>query len=296
MTELDEEIIPQTHHDPQPSPTGLNRLYYLLERTKIYANFLSEKLDKTKSTKIEVEEAEEEEENARKKRKKPQQQQQQQQDSESFKQPKLLTGGSLRSYQVEGVKWLISLYENGLNGILADEMGLGKTIQTISFLAFLWDKGIKGPFLICAPLSTLANWHNEFTKFTPNMPAVVYHGSAQERSKLRSENSALFGGRKMMMKQPADSVIPVIITSYEMILTDFNHFNKVGNWKYLAVDEGHRLKNSQGKLLKKLQALSTDNRLLLTGTPLQNNLAELWSLLHFLLPDVFDDLESFQNW
>jgi ATP-dependent DNA helicase len=239
----------------------------------------------------EKKEKKEEEENARKKRRKSQRNE----PSDSFKQPKLLTGGSLRSYQVEGVKWLISLYENGLNGILADEMGLGKTIQTISFLAFLWEKGIKGPFLICAPLSTLANWHNEFTKFTPNIPALVYHGSAQERSKLRSENSALFFGRGKM-KQPADSAPPVIITSYEMILTDFTHFNKVGNWKYLVVDEGHRLKNSQGKLLKKLQALSTDNRLLLTGTPLQNNLAELWSLLHFLLPDVFDDLESFQNW
>ena len=255
------------------SSSGLNRLHFLLERAKLYANFLSEKLDVSNSNNSQNEEKRT---SKRKRGDSPE---------GPMEQPKLVTGGKLREYQMEGVKWLINLYENGLNGILADEMGLGKTIQTISFLAFLWDKGIKGPFMVCAPLSVLENWQNEFTRFAPSIPTVLYHGSPDERSNLRSEN---FGKGK--------EVVPVVITSYEMVMQDFNHFKKVGVWKYLVVDEGHRLKNREGKLLKRLQTLQTDNRLLLTGTPLQNNLSELWSLLHFLLPDVFDDLDSFQKW
>ena len=109
------------------------------------------------------------------------------QELRSAKQPDLVTGGYMRNYQLEGLDWLTSLYENGLNGILADEMGLGKTIQTISFLAFLREMGINGPFLIAAPLSTTSNWVAEFKKWTPKIPVVLYHGSKQEREEIRQE-------------------------------------------------------------------------------------------------------------
>ncbi|XP_013919971.1 PREDICTED: lymphoid-specific helicase isoform X1 [Thamnophis sirtalis] len=155
-----------------------------------------------------------------------------------FQQPKLFTGGVMRWYQVEGMEWLRMLWENGINGILADEMGLGKTIQCIATIALMVERGVAGPFLICAPLSTLPNWIAEFKRFTPE-----------------------------------------------------NFY-----WKYLIVDEGHRIKNMNCRLIQELKRFSTDNKLLLTGTPLQNNLSELWSLLNFLLPDVFDDLKSFESW
>lgn len=105
-------------------------------------------------------------------------------------QPRLVTGATMKSYQIAGMEWLISLYENGLNGILADEMGLGKTLQTIAFLAYLRDKGVWGPFLVCCPLSTLANWVNEFERFTPDIPVVLYHGTPQERAEIRAERLA----------------------------------------------------------------------------------------------------------
>ncbi|KAG4305183.1 hypothetical protein PORY_001353 [Pneumocystis oryctolagi] len=199
-------------------------------------------------------------------------------------QPKLITGCVLRDYQLAGVEWLISLYENGLNGILADEMGLGKTLQTISFLAFLREKGIYGPFLIATPLSTISNWISEFKKFAPGIPVLLYHGSKQERLDLRKN--------KMEITHPD---FPVIVTSYEIIMNDKVYLRRY-QWKYIVVDEGHRIKNLNCKLIRELKGYDSANRLLLTGTPLQNNLAELWSLLNFLLPDIFDDLDSFQSW
>ncbi|OQS05794.1 hypothetical protein THRCLA_02106 [Thraustotheca clavata] len=206
-----------------------------------------------------------------------------------FKQPSLLTGGTLRPYQLEGIQWMCNLFENGLNGILADEMGLGKTIQVIGMIAQLKAKGIKGPFLVVSPLSTLANWQNEFKRFTPTIPTIIYHGSKQERAKmLKTELSR--------GKQSRDS-FPVIITSYEVIMRDARKFTNMGYvWKFIIVDEGHRLKNLDCLLIKELKMARSENRLLLTGTPLQNNLSELWSLLNFLLPDVFDDLALFESW
>ncbi|KTW30617.1 hypothetical protein T552_00333 [Pneumocystis carinii B80] len=201
-----------------------------------------------------------------------------------FSQPKLITGCVLRDYQLAGVEWLASLYENGLNGILADEMGLGKTLQTISFLAFLREKGTYGPFLIAAPLSTISNWVSEFKKFSPGIPVLLYHGSKQERSELRKS--------KMGTMHPD---FPIIVTSYEVIMNDKLYLKRY-QWKYIVVDEGHRIKNLNCKLIRELKSYDSANRLLLTGTPLQNNLTELWSLLNFLLPDIFDDLDSFQSW
>jgi ATP-dependent DNA helicase len=203
----------------------------------------------------------------------------------SAKQPDLVTGGLMRTYQLEGLEWLTSLYENGLNGILADEMGLGKTIQTISFLAFLREKGVNGPFLIAAPLSTTSNWVAEFKKWTPDIPVVLYHGSKQEREEIRRKR----------LRNPGSADFPVICTSYEICMNDRKFLAHYG-WKYIIIDEGHRIKNLNCRLVRELQSYSSANRLLITGTPLQNNLAELWSLLHFLMPSIFDKFESFESW
>ncbi|KAL5210676.1 hypothetical protein ABZP36_006299 [Zizania latifolia] len=197
----------------------------------------------------------------------------------------LMTGGKLKSYQIKGVKWLISLWQNGLNGILADQMGLGKTIQTIAFLAHLKGKGLHGPYLIIAPLSTLSNWVNEISRFVPSLTGVIYHGDKAIRAEIR---------RKFMPKTIGPD-FPLIVTSYEIAMSDAKllaHYK----WKYVIVDEGHRLKNSKCILLRELRRIPMDNKLLLTGTPLQNNLAELWSLLNFILPDIFSSHQEFESW
>lgn len=211
-------------------------------------------------------------------------------------QPLLLSGGIMRDYQLLGYQWMATLYENGINGILADEMGLGKTIQTIALFAHLVEMGVPGPFLVIAPLSTIANWKREFNKFAPLMPVVLYHGSAKEREALRNahvkemhqlnEEAGLEGGRK---------VRNTFITSYEIAMNDQPAFRKV-KWLYIVVDEGHRLKNMHCRLIKSLKLYNSSNRLLLTGTPLQNNLDELWSLLNFLMSEIFDDLRVFRSW
>ncbi|XP_042314372.1 lymphoid-specific helicase-like [Sceloporus undulatus] len=198
-----------------------------------------------------------------------------------FQQPKLLTGGVMRWYQVEGMEWLRMLWENGINGILADEMGLGKTIQCIATIALMVERGVPGPFLVCGPLSTLPNWMAEFQRFTPKIPIMLYHGNQKERRAMIP---------KIRRREGSLNVHPVVITSFEIAMRDRNFLQNF-SWKYLIVDEGHRIKNMNCRLIQELKRFNTDNKLLLTGTPLQNNLAELWSLLNFLLPDVFDDLK-----
>ena len=199
----------------------------------------------------------------------------------------LMEGGSMRDYQLKGVKWMISLYQNGLNGILADQMGLGKTVQTIGFLSHLRSKGVLGPYLVIGPLSTLSNWVSEFQRWTPSIPVILYHGTKQERAEKRMQH--------LPTSTPIKPTFPVIVTSYEVVMADRKFLQKY-NFKYLVVDEGHRLKNFDCKLIRELKYIPTANKLLLTGTPLQNNLPELWSLLHFLLPDVFSSLSQFQSW
>ena len=175
-------------------------------------------------------------------------------------------------------------------------MGLGKTIQTIALFAHLVEMGVPGPFLVIAPLSTISNWKREFNKFAPLLPTVLYHGNAKEREALRNdhlkevhqlnEEAGLEGGRK---------VRNTFITSYEIAMNDQPFFRKV-RWLYIVVDEGHRLKNMHCRLIKSLKQYTSSNRLLLTGTPLQNNLDELWSLLNFLMAEIFDDLRVFRSW
>uniref|UniRef100_A0A8C5ELR6 Proliferation-associated SNF2-like protein n=1 Tax=Gouania willdenowi TaxID=441366 RepID=A0A8C5ELR6_GOUWI len=201
-------------------------------------------------------------------------------------QPQLFTGGIMRWYQIEGIEWLRMLWENGINGILADEMGLGKTIQCIAHIAMMIEKKVMGPFLVVAPLSTLPNWINEFKRFTPDISVVLYHGPQPERAKVL---------KQMRRPQGPLNMCPVVVTSFEISMIDRKYLQRF-QWKYLIVDEGHRIKNLNCRLVQELKTLPTDNKLLLTGTPLQNNLAELWSLLNFLLPEVFDDLKSFESW
>lgn len=198
----------------------------------------------------------------------------------------LLTGGKLKSYQIKGVKWMISLWQNGLNGILADQMGLGKTIQTIAFLSHLKGNGLHGPYLVIAPLSTLSNWMGEIERFVPSVDAIIYHGDKKERDEIVRKHMPRTIGPKF----------PIVITSYEIAIYDARRVLRHYSWKYLVVDEGHRLKNSECKLLKELRHLPVENKLLLTGTPLQNNLAELWSLLNFILPDIFSSHKEFESW
>lgn len=206
-----------------------------------------------------------------------------------FVQPRMMSaGGEMRHYQLVGMNWLVSLYENGVSGILADEMGLGKTIQTISLICHLFEKGIKGPFVIVAPLSTLSNWRNELSKWAPGLNILQYHGNKNDRARLRNVELP------KMLQKPHPS-LHVLITSYEMSIRDARFLRRIP-FKYLVVDEAHRLKNFHCKLTKELKQYQTENRLLLTGTPLQNNLTELWSLLNFLMPDLFDDLENFRKW
>lgn len=199
---------------------------------------------------------------------------------DTYGQPKSLVNVTLKPHQLHGMNWLISLYENGLNGILADEMGLGKTVQTISLLCFLLEQGIQGPFLIVAPLSVVSNWTLELSTFAPSLTFVPYVGDKKHRQKLRRKSLRKFN---------------VVVTSYEISLIDFSYLKSIA-WSYLVVDEGHRLKNANCLLFTKLKALDVSNRILLTGTPLQNNLAELWSLLNFILPDVFHDFATFQSY
>ncbi|GBG28394.1 ATP-dependent DNA helicase DDM1 [Hondaea fermentalgiana] len=212
------------------------------------------------------------------------------------RQPKSLTGGRLRDYQVKGFKWMVGLYENGLHGILADEMGLGKTVQTVAMIAHLRDMGAYGPYLIVVPLSTIHNWVNEIKKWAPKMPVLLYHGTKEERADMRSRFLKPARSNKRDLKK-----FPVTVTTYDIVCRDRSGLQHC-DWKHIIVDEGHRLKNHKCKLIRELNQLCGGsvlrggaNKILLTGTPLQNNLAELWSLLNFLMPEIFDDLDFFQS-
>lgn len=197
--------------------------------------------------------------------------------------PSFIQGGEMRDYQVAGLNWLISLHENGISGILADEMGLGKTLQTIAFLGYLrYMQGISGPHLIVVPKSTLDNWKREFAKWTPDVNVLVLQGAKEERHELINERLI-------------DEKFDVCVTSYEMILREKSHLKKFA-WEYIIIDEAHRIKNEESSLAQIIRIFNSRNRLLITGTPLQNNLHELWALLNFLLPDVFGDSEAFDQW
>jgi helicase SWR1 len=202
-----------------------------------------------------------------------------------------LLRGTLREYQHFGLDWLAGLYANKINGILADEMGLGKTIQTIALLAHLAvEHEVWGPHLIVVPTSVMLNWEMEFKKWCPGFKILTYYGTQEERKQKR----------KGWMD---DDRWNVCITSYQLVLQDQQTFKR-RNWHYMVLDEAHNIKNFRSQRWQTLLTFKTQARLLLTGTPLQNNLTELWSLLFFLMPsdgsDVgaegFADLKDFSEW
>ncbi|TVY34135.1 putative DNA helicase [Lachnellula subtilissima] len=173
------------------------------------------------------------------------------------------TNKTLKEYQLKGLNWLVNLYEHGINGILADEMGLGKTVQSISVMAYLAEKhGIWGPFLVVAPASTLHNWQQEITKFVPTLKVLPYWGTAADR---------------------------------KLVVSDVAYFQKM-KWQYMILDEAQAIKSSQSSRWKSLLGFHCRNRLLLTGTPIQNNMQELWALLHFIMPSLFDSHDEFSEW
>ena len=204
-------------------------------------------------------------------------------------QPKMLTA-QLKEYQLKGLNWLANLYEQGINGILADEMGLGKTIQSISVMAYLAEHhDIWGPFLVVAPSSTLHNWQQEIARFVPNLKVLPYWGTAKDRKVLRK-----FWDRKHIT-YTKESSFHVLITSYQLVVGDAQYFQKM-RWQYMILDEAQAIKSSQSSRWKSLLQLHCRNRLLLTGTPIQNNMQELWALLHFIMPSLFDSHDEFSEW
>ncbi|XP_024039562.1 chromatin structure-remodeling complex protein SYD isoform X2 [Citrus clementina] len=200
-------------------------------------------------------------------------------------QPTCLQGGKLREYQMSGLRWLVSLYNNQLNGILADEMGLGKTVQVIALICYLMEtKNDRGPFLVVVPSSVLPGWESEINFWAPRIHKIVYCGPPEER-------------RRLFKEKIVHQKFNVLLTTYEYLMNkhDRPKLSKI-QWHYIIIDEGHRIKNASCKLNADLKHYQSSHRLLLTGTPLQNNLEELWALLNFLLPNIFNSSEDFSQW
>lgn len=197
--------------------------------------------------------------------------------------------GSLKGYQIKGMTWLANIYDQGISGILADEMGLGKTVQSIAFLCHIAEKyGVWGPFLIISPASTLHNWQQEMQRFVPDFNVVPYWGSPNERKILRQ-----FWEQKDLHTK--DASFHVVITSYQLVVSDYKYFNRI-KWQYMILDEAQAIKSSSSVRWKLLLGFNCRNRLLLSGTPIQNSMAELWALLHFIMPTLFDSHEEFNEW
>lgn len=207
---------------------------------------------------------------------------------EELAQPNLFQG-MLKGYQIKGMTWLANLYDKGISGILADEMGLGKTVQSIAFLCHIAENyGVWGPFLIISPASTLHNWQQEMERFVPNFNVVPYWGSPNERKILRQ-----FWETKDLHKKEAS--FHVVITSYQLVVSDYKYFNRI-KWQYMILDEAQAIKSSSSVRWKLLLGFNCRNRLLLSGTPIQNSMAELWALLHFIMPTLFDSHDEFNEW
>ncbi len=197
---------------------------------------------------------------------------------------------ALRSYQLEGVNWLVYCWINKQSCIIADEMGLGKTVQSVAFIRLLQQQfKVPGPFIVVAPLSTIPHWEREFQAWT-NLNVIVYHGTVKSRD--------LMHEYEFYYKDEQDRVIPhaykfdVLITTYEMAQAGFDALQPIV-WRAGIFDEAHRLKNRNSKAAEVLSLFRLEHKILLTGTPLQNNLGELYALLHFLQPQRFADEDQF---
>ena len=198
--------------------------------------------------------------------------------------PPLLKGGQLREYQHIGLNWLSMLHSQGLNGFLADEMGLGKTIQTIALLSHLaCQEGSWGPHLIIVPTSVILNWEYEFKRWCPAFKLVTYYGNAKVRRNKRA------GWTK-------HNAFHVCITSYQLAVADQVCLKGRIEWDYIILDEAQNIKNYRSQRWQTLLTFKSRRRLLLSGTPLQNNIMELWALMHFLMPDLFSSHSDFKEW
>eukprot|EP00831_Metopus_contortus_P071196 TRINITY_DN6507_c0_g1_i5.p1 TRINITY_DN6507_c0_g1~~TRINITY_DN6507_c0_g1_i5.p1 ORF type:complete len:363 (-),score=49.23 TRINITY_DN6507_c0_g1_i5:319-1407(-) len=204
------------------------------------------------------------------------------------KQSPSLKGGILKSYQLEGVSWILTLNKKNLNGILADEMGLGKTIQTISTIAEQEDAlGIEERMrrtsfhIIIVPKITLINWENEFRKWLPSARVFRFYGSKEERELMKA-------------KTLKEGNFDVIITTYDIVRKENYALTRL-KYDFMVIDEAQNIKNSQSVLSQVIRKFTTNHKLLLTGTPLQNSLQELWSLLNFLMPTIFDSSADFNE-
>lgn len=193
----------------------------------------------------------------------------------------------LYDYQLEGVNWLLYSWHKGRNTILADEMGLGKTITTIAFLSVLRHAlGESGPCIVIVPLSTVPNWEREFRMWAPDFNVVTFLGNEIARNDI-IECEFWFDGHERTGQPKFD----VILTTYDMMLFASQALRRI-TWTQLIIDEGHRLKNRKSKLFEQLKEFKTVGRMILTGTPIQNDLEELFNLLCFLQVKGFDDPEE----
>ncbi|KAH0793578.1 SNF2 family N-terminal domain containing protein [Histomonas meleagridis] len=201
-------------------------------------------------------------------------------------------GTTLRSYQIEGLNWLRFCWYNRRNSILADEMGLGKTAQLVCMLNYLaTSENITGPFLVLAPLSTLPHWKLEFERWT-NLNCIIFHGDEESRKMIYEYEIQSFDERGTI--NPNRVAFDVMITNYDIFRSENKLLQSI-EWRYLIADEGHKLKNYKSKIYLLMKQLKFEHCTLLTGTPLQNDMTELWSLLHFLNPEKFDDLKGFMK-
>ncbi|GIQ83393.1 hypothetical protein KIPB_004707 [Kipferlia bialata] len=197
-------------------------------------------------------------------------------------QPRYLVSGTLRRYQLEGLQWLAGLYTRNINGILADEMGLGKTVQSISLLAWVKERyNVDGPHIVIVPKSTIPNWRSEFKRWCPFLDTHVLLGDKEERAEIIAD---------VVKTRRFD----VILTSYEIARIELSALRKI-KWDVQIIDEGHKLKNDQAKISQVLRTMTCAHRFLLTGTPLQNDLHELWALLNYILPGAFPNAEEFTS-
>ncbi|XP_041630288.1 chromatin-remodeling ATPase INO80 isoform X3 [Drosophila kikkawai] len=245
-------------------------------------------LDKTRAFDVFVKKEEEEDEDDGEQEELPDSKPEARPEMKDLPQPKMFKG-TLKGYQIKGMTWLANIYDQGISGILADEMGLGKTVQSIAFLCHIAEHyGVWGPFLVISPASTLHNWQQEMSRFVPDFNVVPYWGSPGERKILRQ-----FWDQKHLHTR--DASFHVVITSYQLVVSDYKYFNRI-KWQYMVLDEAQAIKSAASQRWKLLLGFSCRNRLLLSGTPIQNSMAELWALLHFIMPTLFDSHDEFNEW
>ncbi|TKA33633.1 hypothetical protein B0A50_00469 [Salinomyces thailandicus] len=204
---------------------------------------------------------------------------------------------TMKPYQLEGLSFLVYMFNNGTSAILGDEMGLGKTLQTLALFQHLAENapatGQNRPHLVVCPLSVLSSWISEARKWVPDLKVVRFHGPKAERERLKKELLAARTAEKQSRRSAApkgrsqDKVVDIVITTYETFAFEKSWFKQAFAWRYVCLDEGHKIKNEDSQMALALQSLQAEYRLLLTGTPLQNNLKEMWALLHWLYPEVF---------